>query len=237
MKRGKPVIYRTLGKQGLKVSCLGLGGVPMNHMTTKKIISLIRECHDYGINLIDIYMMEYKEHLDPKKYPVYRDFSLSFDVSSQLIQTLNDSLKATYQIENGGCVFDEAFAQLELFIRVFKYDRFGIKQRVFDALDPLVKGSSSFSYHRDSDSALKYLNLEHDVWYHPMDRDISSHDSFLDLYNKALDDGASIVDELEKICQSGIINKDDIYSIIPNISSVHGLECGKKLKIKNKKIW
>ena len=79
--------------------------------------------------------------------------------------------------------------------------------------------------------------MEHDVWYHPMDRDISSHDSFLDLYNKALDDGASIVDELEKICQSGIINKDDIYSIIPNISSVHGLECGKKLKIKNKKIW
>ena len=65
--------------------------------------------HGIVENLIDIYMMEYKEHLDPKKYPVYRDFSLSFDVSSQLIQTLNDSLKATYQIENGGCVFDEAF--------------------------------------------------------------------------------------------------------------------------------
>ncbi|HIZ76970.1 MAG TPA: aldo/keto reductase [Firmicutes bacterium] len=52
------MIYRTLGKQGLKVSCLGLGGVPMNHMAPEKIISLIRECHDYGINLIDIYMAQ-----------------------------------------------------------------------------------------------------------------------------------------------------------------------------------
>lgn len=193
--------------------------------------------HGIVENLIDIYMMKYKEHLDPKKYPVYRDFSPQFEVSSRLIQTLDDSLKATYQIDHGGHTFEKSFTQLELFMRIFKYDRLGVKQKVFDAVDPIVKGSSSFSYHRDFDAALKYLNLEHEIWYHPMDNDISSQESFLDLYNKALMEGASIVDELEKICQSGSIKKDDIYSIIPNVSSVHGLACGQKLKIKNRKTW
>lgn len=52
------MIYRNLGKNNIQVSCLGIGGVPMNQMTPQEIISLIRECHNNGINLIDIYMAQ-----------------------------------------------------------------------------------------------------------------------------------------------------------------------------------
>ena len=39
-------------------------------------------------------------------------------------------------------------------------------------------------------------------------------------------------------CDWDIVDdEDDIYSLIPNISSVHGLECEREFKILNKKKW
>ena len=118
-------------------------------------------------------------------------------------------------------------------MRYLKYDPTGIKSKIVDYLDPLLKGTSSFSYHRNPAAALPYLNQNHDLWNNPMDPSLQSTASFMELYDKALEDGASIVDQLEALCQKGIIHQDDVYSIIPNIASTHGLSCNQKLKIKS----
>lgn len=57
----------------------------------------------------------------------------------------------------------------------------------------------------------------------------------MDLYLKALEDGAKIVDGIEKICKSENICREDVYSVIPNIASTHGLRCNQKLIIHNKR--
>lgn len=194
--------------------------------------------HGVVENLLDIYMMKQYENNESKKYRVYKDFEIDNKrINDGLVDTLNSSLKETYSISNGGKIIKSALYDTRLFMRVMKYDPTGIKRVIFDAVDPFLKGTKSFSYHRNYEEALPYLNLEHETWLNPMNASITSTDSFIDLYNKALLDGSKIVDELEKICQGGTINKDDIYSIIPNISSVHGLECGKKLEIFYKKNW
>lgn len=188
-------------------------------------------------NLIDIYMMEKYENINPKTYKVYRDFKFSQKmVDPKLIRVLNDSLQKTYAISRGGKIFKKSFSQVESFMRNLKYDPTGIKRILFDYVNPKLIGTSSFSYHRDSCDALKYLNLEHEKWVNPMDASIESTDSFIDLYNKALKEGAIIMNRLEKVCQSGIINKDEIYDIIPNKASTHGLECGQHCKISNRKL-
>ncbi|HIR49229.1 MAG TPA: hypothetical protein IAB35_04540 [Candidatus Faecimonas gallistercoris] len=184
-------------------------------------------------NLLDIYMMDKYENKNAKNYKVYKDFEIDKSlISDELIKTIDDSLRSTYGIVGGGKIFDDAFLQLALFMRVMKYDKTGIKRVLFDAIDPITKGSKSFSYHRDYDGVLPSLNLNHEEWLNPTDGSIISTESFIDLYEKALDDGAYIVDELEKICQTGTIHKDDVYSIIPNISSVHGLECEREFQLK-----
>lgn len=191
--------------------------------------------HGIVENLIDIYLMKTKENIDPKIYPVQNDFKISEPINQELVSTLTKSLEKTYEIKNGGDTFEEAFRQTELFMKLLKYDPKGQKKIVLDLLDPILKGTSSFSYHRDIDEKSEFLNFQHDLWVHPMDDNIVSNLSFLDLYDQALKDGSYIIDEIEKLCQKGNINKDDIYSLIPNISSIHGLECGQKLKIKNTK--
>lgn len=184
-------------------------------------------------NLLDIYMMETFEGVDAKTYKVYKDFEIDKSlISNDLISTIDISLADTYGFQDGGKMFEEAFQQLALYMRLMKYDKLGLKTVFFDkVLGPFTKCSKAFSYHRDFNEVIPYLNLEHEEWLNPTDGRVSNA-SFLDLYEKALDDGAYIVDELEKICQSGSIHRDDVYSIIPNISSVHGLECEKSFQLK-----
>ena len=55
---GGKMLYRSLGKSSIEVSCLGIGGVPMNGMEPQGIIDLIKLGHEHGINLLDIYMAE-----------------------------------------------------------------------------------------------------------------------------------------------------------------------------------
>ena len=183
-------------------------------------------------NLLDIYMMEKFEGKDAKTYRVYKDFEIDKSlISNELISTIDKSLTDTYGFQGGGKIFAEAFQQLALFMRVMKYDRTGIKRKIFDTLDPLVKGSKAFSYHRDYNDVLSDLNVNHAEWLNPTNGKIST-DSFCDLYEKALKDGAYIVDELETICQSGSIHRDDVFSIVPDISSVHGLSCEEPFELK-----
>ena len=183
-------------------------------------------------NLLDIYMMETIERKDAKTYKVYKDFEIDKSlISDELISTIDKSLTDTYGFQDGGKTFNEAFYQLALFMRVMKYDRTGIKRALFDTLDPITKGSKAFSYHRDYDDVLPDLNLNHEEWLNPTNGSVST-ESFLDLYQKALNDGAYIVDELEEICQSGSIRKEDVFSVIPDISSVHGLSCDVPFQLK-----
>lgn len=189
-------------------------------------------------NLIDVYMIEQFEKKNPKKYKVYRDFKINKnDIDEKIITTLNESLEKTYAMSRGGEVFKKAIPQVESYMKHFKYDRTGIKRIIFDYFDSKLVGTSSFSYHRDSKEVLKYLNLEKDEWLNPMDCNIKSNKSFLELYDDALNKGSEIINKLEKLCQKSTFNKDDVYDIIPNVASTHGLECGQRCKIKNKKIW
>ena len=194
--------------------------------------------HGVVENLIDMYLMKTLENKDFSNYPVYKDFKINFDVSSKLVETLNDSLYKTYNMENYGEIFAESFKQLELFMKMMKYDPTGLKSDLFDIVEHFAKGASSFSYNRYYEDVYKYINLDHqEVWHNPMNPNMISNYSFMDLYEKALRDGAKIIDKLEKICKSGVINKDEIYELIPNIASTHGLECNQKIKIKSVKKW
>ncbi len=194
--------------------------------------------HGIVENLLDIYLMAKKEGINAATYPVHKDFTFDKNlIRRALICTLDESLKATYGIHSGGKLFFNSFSQVALFMKCLKYDRTGVKRRAFDCLDPLLKGTSSFSYHRNPSSAVRYLNQDHEEWVNPMDDGIRSTQSFMDLYDKALIDGAAIVNQLERLCQKGSIHRDDVYDIIPNIASTHGLECNQKIKIKNIKGW
>jgi len=47
------MLYRKLGKTGLKVSVVGLGGIPIQRVNQDEAVEIIKECKNQGINFID----------------------------------------------------------------------------------------------------------------------------------------------------------------------------------------
>ena len=191
--------------------------------------------HGIMENLLDIYFMRKYENFDYVT-PVNGHFSFdSLKFSEDLVAILNDSLLMTYGINNGGYIFKTSVGQVKLYIRAFKDDRYALKRSFFDLVDQIFKGTSSFSYNRDETPIISELNLQHEIWQNPMDSNIVSTSSLLDLFEEAITVGSQIIEKLEKLIQSGNITKEGIDAIIPNIASTHGLVGNQKIIIRNVK--
>lgn len=173
--------------------------------------------------LIDAYMVKSFENKNPATYKIYEDFKFKKQVSQRFVDTLNKSFEKTYDMVNIGNKFKISFYQTQSYIKAVKYDPKRIKKKIFDYLDKYFMGTSSFSYHVNPLEALKYLNIENKFWNNPVDSTLTSTESFMDLYDKALKESSYIIDKLEELAYKGIFNRDDIYSIIPNKSSISGL--------------
>jgi len=173
--------------------------------------------------LIDVYMMERFENKNPATYKIYKDFEFKKQVSQRFIDTLNKSFEKTYNMANIGSKFKISLYQTKSYIQIVKYDPKGFKKKLFDCLDKYFMGTSSFSYHVNSLEALNYLNIENKLWSNSSNSTLTSTESFMDLYNKALDESSYIIDKLEELACKGVFNRDDIYSLVPNKSSVTGL--------------
>jgi len=189
--------------------------------------------HGIAENLIDIYLMKHIEKVDAHRYRVYKDFVFPVgEMAEEVVRVLDKSLEAVYGISNGGKGFTKACSQVSQYMRFLKYDPIGAKRIVFDAVDPLLKGTASFSYCRSVEDAREFLNQGHEWWVNPMTDTIQSQASFMELYQKALVDCGIIIEKLEVLCKRGKIEREDICAIIPNIASTHGLSCGKTIEIK-----
>lgn len=188
--------------------------------------------HGIAENLLDIHMMQKNLSVDPFTFPVQNDFAFSEkDMSAGLIKVLDSSINEVYGCPDGGKIIARACAQMSLFMRVFKYDPTGLKKRFFDRIDPVFKGTSSFSYHRKNIDLDYVLNEQHHVWHNPMNGDIKSKESFWDLYEKALWKCKTIIEQIETLCCNNRICFEEICTVIPDIASTHGLSCGRTIQI------
>lgn len=188
--------------------------------------------HGIAENLLDIYMMKSVLKENAVRCPVYKYFRFSkSNISEKLVEVLDKSLNKVYGYEKGGKIVQKACSQMALFMQLFKYDLTGAKRIVFDILDPVLKGTASFSYHRREMNIEVLLNEKHNIWCNPMEGTIKSDLSFLDLYEKALCKCADIIEKMEKICTCESISRETIYPIIPDIAATHGLLCGKTIEI------
>ena len=152
----------------------------------------------------------------------------SWKSSNTKIVTVSSKGKLTAK----GEIIREATSQVSSFMRIFKYDPTGMKKIIFDVLDPILKGTASFSYHRDVAGAKAFLNSEHEVWINPMEKTLRSKESFMDLFDRALTDCAGIMEKLEALFRKGTAEREDITSIVPDVASTHGLPCGNALEIR-----
>lgn len=192
--------------------------------------------HGIAENLIDAWLIE-KEY-GVKAYRFNSHILFKFQKSifhNELIELLNCTTEQVYNLKNAGVIFKEGCLMMYTYMRHLQYDPTGIRAFLLDIIEHFAHGANAYSYHRDISEVSFYINEEHELWKNPMFPEISSTSSFSELFEKALNHTAEIIINMENLINRGNITKQDLETILPNIASTHGQECGTELIIKIKK--
>lgn len=165
-----------------------------------------------------------------KKNPYTFDIaSFCFDLkpfSKELNHTIGYSFYRTYHLTNMDSIYYKSLKQMRSALKVFRRDPSGIKKNIYKFVDTITpKGVYRFeaiSYHYPLEDKHNYLNTNHSLWRNPTTYDMTSNESFVDLYLKAI--------KLAKVlsCASFdyISGKDiDLEKIFDNTSYVTGIDC------------
>ena len=182
--------------------------------------------HTFMENFLDNDMIKRRESINPYKFSISK---FNFDTSkfsNELNDTIKYTFKETFDIDNMDKIYYKSLKQMRSAILIFRQDRYGIKKFFYKLADTFTSRRvfrfEAISYHYPLNDRHNFLNENHKLWRNPCDYSLTSEESFLDLYLRAL--------KLAKvmICASfDYINGKDIEleKVFINKSYITGLDC------------
>lgn len=145
--------------------------------------------------------------------------------SNDLINTLNNVYKKTYNKDNIGEYYYKGVKHAKIAYNLFINDRTGIKKFIYKLLDTItfkhfgyIAAYSTYIKHPN----LNYLNTERKEWNHPSNPDIKYNYSFEDLYNQSIEKTTTIIREINKVLYEDKPIKE-IIKYIPNLDYATGM--------------
>ena len=182
--------------------------------------------HTFMETFLDNDMIKRRESINPYKFNISK---FSFDTSkfsNELNDTIKYTFKETFDVDNMDKIYYKSLKQMRNSIFIFRQDRYGIKKFFYKLADTFTSKRvfrfEAISYHYPLNDRHNFLNENHKLWHNPCDYSLTSEESFLDLYLRAL--------KLAKvmICASfDYINGKDIEleKVFINKSYITGLDC------------
>ena len=189
--------------------------------------------HAYMEAFIDMDMVKRRRKCNPYKFNFNKFICDTSPFSDSLNKTIDYSFFNTFKLENMSSIYYKSLKQMKFALNLCRKDSYGIKKSIYKFIDFLTpKGIFKFeavSYHVDLEDKNNFLNNNHTMWRNPTTYDMTSNESFIDLYTKSY--------RLAKIliCASFdyFNNKDiDLEQVFTNNSYITGLDCNLKKELK-----
>ncbi len=189
--------------------------------------------HTFMETFIDNDMIKRREKINPYKFKLdkfcfdTREFSINLDY---LLDTTFDK---TYKVKDMSYIYYKSLKQMKIYLNIFRRDRFGIKKNIYKLVDTFAPKNAfrfeAISYHYPLVDRHDFLNSDNKLWRNPTTYDMTSNESFIELYMKSIREAKTI------ICASfDYLNgkQIDLYKIFTNKSYVTGINCldNKELK-------
>ena len=188
--------------------------------------------HEELETYIDNYLIRIRNGIKPNKLKCYKYCFNIDNFDKDLIEVIDFTYKQVFNIDNFHKYYLKSIKQMKSFYKIFRYDPIGIKRIIYNIIDLICPKSMlrkrPLSYKMKSMKS--YLNLEHNTWYNPTDKKIKSNESVLELYTKALDKTANMINEINQFLYYG--KRINLEKVIGNISYVHGRSLDKKRELK-----
>ena len=185
---------------------------------------------------IDLYMIKKNESITPHKYKVYKHIFEIKPFSKELTEVINKSFENTYHYQNITTTYISCIHYMKIFFKYINYDPTGIKEKIYKNIDKITKPTTikleELSYHRNFETNLSYLNLEHKPWTLPWDNTKIYTTSFFDLYEKAKKESINAITEVTNMLDSNELNEKKLHKLFKNLSYSTGRPCEEKLEMK-----
>ena len=176
-------------------------------------------------------------HRRNKTNPYFFDIgNFCFDLkpfSNFLNQTIQYTFYNTFKIQEMDKIYYKSLKQMKTALVLFRRDPYGIKKGIYKLVDTFTPRNvyrfEAISYHYPLEDKHNYLNRNHELWRNPTTYDMTSNESFVDLYLKSI--------KLAKVlvCASFdyLNNKDiDLEEVFTNTSYTTGINCDSNKELK-----
>ena len=185
--------------------------------------------------MIDRYLILKREKIVPRRFKIHKEIFNNYKIDDEVIKCLDYAVSKTYEIDNIGKSYKKSVRMMKQFFYLFNYDRFGVKRKIYLLVDkitpPNVIKISELSYANENIND-NYLNLDHNLWHHPAIEKEVYYDSFLDLYDKALNDTLDAINVVNDFLNKKIIDNKKLDKTFNNLSYVTGKNYKLELKMK-----
>lgn len=189
--------------------------------------------HHFMETFLDNDLIKRRENTDPYKFNISKFCFDTKKFSNDLNNTIDYTFYTTFNIKNMSYKYYRSLKQMKTYLRLFRMDRFGIKKFSYKIIDTFTPRSmfrfEAVSYHLPLEDKHNYLNNNHTMWKNPVDDNITSTESFVDLYLRSLEEARNISIKIFEYLNGKDI---DLKSLFLNKSYVSGLDCDIEKELK-----
>lgn len=153
--------------------------------------------HSFMELFIDNDMVRRREKMNPYRFAIS---NFCFDMkpfSKNLNLVIDYSFKKTFSLQHMSYIYYKSLKQMNLALRIFRKDTYGIKKFIYKMVDTITPRSmfrfEAISYHYPLKDVHNFLNSDHKVWRNPTTYNMTSTESFIDLYLKSIKLAKSII--------------------------------------------
>ncbi len=189
--------------------------------------------HAFMESFLDMDMVHRRKRVNPYKY----DFiNYCFDISrfsQNLVNTINYSFYNTYQVNDMSNIYYKSLKQMKWALKTFRKDPKGRKKFCYKVIDTFTPRScfrfEAVSYYYPLTDNHNFLNRNHKLWRNPTTYNMTSEESFIDLYIKAIKHAKVLVcASFDYLADKGI----DLEQLFDNTSYITGLNCDLDTELK-----
>ena len=190
--------------------------------------------HDYIEVMIDAIICQERYHQSIYKCHIGRKVFPKIKFSKQLANTINQVYFDTFGVKNGAKIYFKSYYLFRFTYKHLFSSRFGFKKGIYAFLDWIpvwpFKLQNLCYYVPKLD--YKVLNLEHKKWYYPVDKKISYHYSFYDLYDVAIVRAVKLITLIDEALDKDEKTIKKVIREIGNLSYTTGVNEKRKVIMK-----
>lgn len=200
-----------------------------------KKTKVYKGAHDKMEYMIDAILYQERNQKSIYKANLRKEVFTKYHFSSQFNKILDNFYLDTFHVKSAHKYIQRGIRNYSFILGHVMTSRFGFKYRLYQLFDfcHLSKRSLLANYcYYIKKLDYSYLNKEHKKWYYPVDKKISYHYSFYDLYDIAIERARILINQLDYALDKDEKDIKKVLREIGNLSYATGKNADKHYVMK-----